>query len=123
MFLIELPVVRKKLVYLDQSLLSDLCRAANSPDQGEIEQRILRKFQQQKDRQKVFLVVSDIHSSETAAFPQEYADQRDRLWQFQNTLADGRIAGNWRDAFIAQQRRGLALPGVQECFPSADIGL
>ena len=122
-FLIELPIVIKKLVYLDQSLLSDLWRTATGPDQGQIEQRILRKLQQSKDRQKVFLVVSDIHSPETAAFPREYADQRDGLWDFQNKLADGHIAGNWCDVFIAQQRRALAMPGAPEFFPSADIGL
>jgi NAD-dependent SIR2 family protein deacetylase len=109
-FAIDLPVVRKKLVYLDQSLLSEFCRSADSHNEGQIEQRILRKLQKLKDRQKVFIVVSDIHSAETAAFPQEYADQRDKLWQFQNTLADGQISGNWSDVFIAQQLRALAAP-------------
>ena len=122
-FVIELPVVRKKLVYLDQSLLSEFYSFADSPDDGQIEQCILRKLQQLKDRQKICIVVSDIHSAETAAFPQEYADQRDKLWQFQNTLADGRISGNWSDVFIAQQHRALAAPEAPEYFPSEDIGL
>ena len=122
-FVIELPVVRKKLVYLDQSLLSEFCSTAESANEGQIEQRILRKLRQLKDHQKVFLVVSDIHSAETAAFPQEYADQRDKLWQFQNTLADGQISGTWCDVFIAQQHRALVTPDAPECFPSTDIGL
>lgn len=122
-FVIELPVVRKKLVYLDQSLLSEFCSFADRPDEGQIEQRILRKLQQLKDRQKICIVVSDIHSAETAAFPQEYADQRDSLWQFQNTLADGRISGNWCDVFIAQQHRALSAPEAPERFPSTDIGI
>lgn len=122
-FVIELPVVRKKMVYLDQSLLSQFSSFADSPDEGQIEQRILRKLQQLKDRQRICIVVSDIHSAETAAFPQEYADQRDKLWQFQNTLADGRISGSWCDVFIAQQHRALSAPDAPECFPSTDIGI
>jgi len=123
LFAIELPVVRKKLVYLDQSLLSEFCNSPDSPDEGQIEQRILQKLRQLKDHQKVFLVVSDIHSAETAAFPQGYVDQRDRLWRFQNTLADGLISGNWSDVFVAQQHRALAAPNAAELFPSTDIGL
>lgn len=122
-FAIVLPVVSKKLVYLDQSLLSQFCTLADSTDEGQIEQRILRKLQQLKDSQKICIVVSDIHSAETAAFPQEYSNQRDKLWQFQNTLANGRISGTWCDVFIAQQHRALATPDAPEYFPTSDIGI
>ena len=122
-FLVELPKVKKKLIYIDQSLMSDLFRVDDGTPQWELVQRILRKLQRLKELQKVFLVVSDIHSAETSAIPEEYAGQRDSLWRFQNSLADGEISGNWHDVFVAQQRRALATPGMHECFPGVDIGL
>ena len=122
-FLVELPKVKKKLIYIDQSLMSDLFRVNDGTPQWELVQRILRKLQRLKELQKVFLVVSDIHSAETSAIPEEYAGQRDSLWRFQNSLADGKISGNWHDVFVAQQRRALATPGMHECFPGVDIGL
>ena len=122
-FLIELPIVKKKLVYIDQSLMSEFCQSDDRTEDGKLVRRILDKLQQLKAQQKVFLVVSDIHSAETAGFPSEHADQSKRLWKFQNNLADGHIAGNWCDVFIAQQRRRLAIPGTPEHFPSIDIGI
>lgn len=122
-FLIELPTVEKKLIYIDQSLMSDFCAANDDTQRGNLILRILGKLEQLKALQKVFLVVSDIHSAETAGIPREHAEQSARLWAFQNNLADGHIAGNWSDVFIAQQRRALVSPGAPECFPSDDIGL
>ena len=122
-FLIELPIVKKKLVYLDQSLMSEFCQSDDRTESGKRARSVFDKLQQLKALQKVFLVVSDIHSAETAGFPSEHADQSKRLWKFQNNLADGHIAGNWCDVFIAQQRRRLANPGTPEHFPSIDIGI
>lgn len=116
----QLPSIRKKLVYLDQSFLSDICDAAN--DEG-IEKRLLRKLQELKRQQRIFLVVSDIHSSETSAIPDKYVEKRRKLWQLQNALANGSIAGNFYDVFAAQSRRMLAEHDGTDPFPFTDIGL
>jgi len=117
---LQLPSIRKKLVYLDQSFLSDIYCSAN--DKG-IEKRLLRNLQELKQLQRIFLVVSDIHSMETSAIPDKYAEKRTKLWQFQNTLANGNIAGNFYDIFTAQTRRMLAEHDDTDPFPFTDIGL
>jgi len=117
---LQLPSIRKKLVYLDQSFLSDIYCSAN--DKG-IEKRLLRNLQELKQLQRIFLVVSDIHSMETSAIPDKYAEKRTKLWQFQNTLANGNIAGNFYDIFTAQTRRMLAGHDDLDPFPFTDIGL
>lgn len=68
------------------------------------------------------LVISDIHARETSAFPEEYSEKSKGVWKLQNDVADGKIAGNWSDVFIAQHRRVLSDPrGVS--YPIEDIGL
>jgi len=118
--LIQLPSIRKKLVYLDQSFLSAACLDA---DTSKIEVRLLSKLKELKDQQKVFLVISDIHSRETSAIPDEHDEDRRALWMFQNDLADGKISGDWRDVFVAQHRRLLANLNSSDSFPLTDIGL
>ncbi|MEO8341463.1 MAG: hypothetical protein ABI604_17455 [Nitrospirota bacterium] len=46
----------------------------------------------------------------------------ERLWQFQNGLADGRIAANWEDVLVAQHRRLLS-DNDSLSYPVADIRL
>lgn len=118
-----LPKIEKKLLYLDQSFFSDVLQARDKQDDSLQEQRLFGKLLKLKSLQKIFVVVSDIHSAETSAIPENYAEKRSALWQLQNKLAEGRIAGNYRDIFIAQQRRKLKFPTAPDEFPSDDIGL
>lgn len=119
---ILLPSIRKKLVYVDQSFLSAACLEADSPN-SQNEVRILSKLKELKVRQRIFVVVSDVHSRETSAIPDEYVGDRRKLWQFQNDLADGSISGDCDEVFVAQQRRILADQDNPNCFPPTDIGL
>lgn len=119
---ILLPSIRKKLIYLDQSFLSAVCLEADKPD-SQNEVRILSKLTELKARQRVFVVVSDVHSRETSAIPDEYVGNRKDLWQFQNDLADGIISVDWDEVFVAQWRRILANQDNSNSFPASDIGL
>jgi hypothetical protein len=71
-------------------------------------ERLFSKLQNLKAMSKIALVVSDIHCRETSDFPGQYADRMEKLWQFQNSLADGRIVANWAEIFVAQHRRMLS---------------
>lgn len=110
--------ISKKLVYLDQSFLSELCSQEKyiTP----ILKRLLLKLQNLKTMNKIGLVVSDIHCRETSAFPGKYSASMEKLWQFQNNLADGRIAASWEDVFVAQHRRMLSDENC-ESYSVADI--
>jgi len=119
---ILLPSIRKKLVYLDQSFVSAACLEADSTN-SQNEVRILSKLTELKTRQRIFVVVSDVHSRETSAIPDEYVGNRKTLWQFQNDLADGSIAVDWDEVFVAQWRRILADQDNSNFFPVSDIGL
>lgn len=119
---IRLPSIHKKLVYLDQSFLSAACLAADNP-KSQDEVRLLSKLRKLKKRQKVSVVVSDVHSRETSAIPDEYVEDRKKLWQLQNDLADGSIAVDLDEVFIAQHRRMLAGQDEVNSFPVTDIGL
>ena len=119
---ILLPPIRKKLVYVDQSFLSAACLEANKPN-SKNEVYILAKLKKLKVQQKITVIVSDVHSRETSAIPNQYIDKSEQLWQFQNDLADGNIAGNWSDVFVAQQRRILAGQENSDFFPVTDIGI
>lgn len=116
---ILLPSIRKKLIYLDQSFLSAVGLWAKS---SQIEVRILSKLIELKARQKIFVVVSDIHSRETSAIADEHVEDRNRLWQFQNDLADGSIFCDWDEVFVAQWRRILTDQDNSDSFPATDIG-
>lgn len=119
---IRLPLVCKKLVYLDQSFLSAASiDADNSKSKNEV--FLFSKIRELKERQKIYVVISDIHSRETSAIPDEYAEKKVKLWKFQNDLADGNISTSWRDVFVAQQRRALVGRCDSESFPVIDIGL
>lgn len=119
---ILLPSIRKKLIYLDQSFLSAACLEADKPtSQNEV--RILSKLTELKARQRIFVVVSDVHSRETSAIPDEHTGNRKKLWQFQNELADGSISCDYDEVFVAQWQRMLADQDNSNFFPASDIGL
>lgn len=113
---------KKRLVYLDQSFLSEMCFRGECTTSNPILGRLFSKLQDLKTMSKIALVVSDIHCRETSDFPGQYADRMEKLWQFQNGLADGRIAANWVDIFVAQHRRMLSAEGFNS-YPVTDIGL
>jgi len=121
-FQISPPLIRKKLIYLDQSFLSAVCLEFDSP-KSQNEVRILSKIKELKVQQKIALIVSDVHSRETSAIPDEYDGDRKKLWQFQNDLADGNIADDCDAIFIAQQRRFLTNQDSSDFFPVTDIGI
>lgn len=114
--------VKKRLVYLDQSFLSDMCFRGECTTSKPILERLFSKLQILKAMSKIALVVSDIHCRETSDFPGQYADRMEKLWQFQNSLADGRIAANWAEVFVAQHRRMLSERDSYS-YPVADIRL
>lgn len=118
----QLPSIRKKLVYLDQSFLSDLCLGAEKTAHDPILNSLFSKLQKLKAMNRIALVISDVHCLETSAINEQYAENRKKLWQFQNALADGKIAANWTEVFVAQHRRIFANGGPNS-FPVADIGL
>lgn len=118
---IRRPSIRKKLVYVDQSFLSAACLDVDKYKKKEV--LLVSKLRELKDRKRIFVVVSDIHSRETSAIPDEYVEDRTKLWQFQNDLADGSISADWFDVFVAQHRRVLAEQGDSDSFLVTDIGL
>lgn len=120
--LIRLPSIRKKLLYLDQSFLSAASIDADNP-KSKNEVLLLSKIRELKARQKIYVVISDIHSRETSAIPSEHSEQKVKLWELQNDLADGDISTNWCDVFLAQQRRALIGHCDSESFPVIDMGL
>lgn len=117
------PTRGKRLVYLDQSFLTDMCfRGENTPTpSSSILGRLFLKLQDLKAISKIVMVVSDIHCRETSNFPGQYAERMEKLWKFQNGLADGRIAANWEDVLVAQHRRMLSDDSLS--YPFADIRL
>lgn len=116
---IATPNKSKRLIYLDQSFLSEIC-LHDEPSADDLMKRLFLKLQYLKERDTIGLVVSDIHCSETAAFPEQYPRSMERLWQFQNNLVGGHITANWTDVFVAQHRRMLA-DGDLSSFPVGDI--
>ena len=116
------PSRSKRLVYLDQSFLTDMCFRGEGTHTSPIQKRLFLKLHNLKAMNKIVLVVSDIHCRETSDFPVQYADRMEKLWQFQNGLADGRISANWEEVFVAQHRRMLSGKDLN-AYPVADIGL
>lgn len=110
------------LVYLDQSFLSELCLTTESSASAPILDRLFSKLQLLKATNRIFPVISDIHCRETSAINEEHAKNRKKLWRFENALADGKIAADWADVFIAQHRRMLVDEG-SDSYPVADIRL
>jgi hypothetical protein len=97
----KLPEIKKKRVYLDQSVISRLHNInvvgnykIGSDDWRE---RLLTKVFLAKKLQKASFIVSEIHVFETV--PTRDLEIKESLWRFANSLADGRIGGNFIDAF------------------------
>jgi len=120
---ITLPELPKKLVYLDQSFLSDVLPSGAQDNPQDIKQRILHKLLELKARQQIFIVVSDIHFAETAAISDEWIEKRRRLLSFQNELADGSIAADVLEIFTRQQRRKLINELEPDSFHPGEVGL
>lgn len=114
-----------RLIYLDQSVLSSLVGAGNTPtpEFQDVCRILCLKLRLLKAQGQVKIVISDIHSRETAAIPDEHADQRERAWKEMNELADSAIANDWLEVFIAQQRRCLFHPEENKNLRLSDIGI
>lgn len=114
-----------RLIYLDQSVLSSMFGAGNTPTREfqNLCHMLTLKLLLLKEQGHVKIVISNIHSRETAGIPDEHVEQREHTWKAMNQLADGVIANDWIDVFVAQQRRCLMHP--EECgnFCLSDIGI
>lgn len=111
---IKLPEIRKKLIYLDQWFVSNLL------DKGKAEQfkKLIKKIEKLIAQQKVMIIVSDVHVSETASIP--LAEKQKSIWEKFNSLANGRISRDSQDIMISQTKR-LLEGESEEVFPSRDI--
>jgi hypothetical protein len=114
-----LPSINR-LIYLDQSFLSDVCFSTESPAHINVT-RLFSKLNTLKRRNKISLVISDIHSLETSALNGHQTENMNKLWRFQNELACGKIAADWTDVFVAQHQRLLSNAG-SDFYPVSDIG-
>ena len=117
-----LPPIRKKRVYLDQSLISSLFNVSpatesDEPAEPTLHQRLLSKILEAKRSQRVCVVVSAIHLLETVAVPDEFEEKRIAIWRFANLLADGHIAGDFKEAFVAD----LNAVAGRDCFTNKKI--
>lgn len=110
---------RRKRIYLDQSLLSDLARlkpADFEADSPEILPRLHAKLLEAKQRQLIFIVVSDTHVSETAAVPKE--ENKKLIWEFSNELADGYVGGDLYEALFEELARIVGIGHSDELVAS-----
>lgn len=107
---------------MDQSFWSAVYDAQEGKQNSAYDQilRLFSKLKTLKDRNKILLVISDIHAGETSAIPKP--EKRKGVWKLQNEVADGKIASNWSDVFVAQHQRVLCGNGG-DSYPIADIGL
>lgn len=107
---------------MDQSFWSAVYDAQEGKQNPAYDQvlRLFSKLQILKNRNRVLLVISDIHASETSAIPRP--EKRRGVWKLQNDVADGKIASNWSDVFIAQHQKMLS-GNDGDSYPIADIGL
>lgn len=107
----KLPEIKKKRVYLDQSVISDLCvlDVAGLNEIGSIDwrERLLAKILLAKRLQKANFIVSEIHVQETVPIPDE--DTQKACWRLANSLADGKISGNFIDAFEYELHQVLGI--------------
>jgi len=106
---------------LDQSFISAVWDAIHDGSTNTVEHQIFTQLMELRERQDIFIVVSDIHSQETSAIPD--ISKRKGVWELANRLADGTIAVTWSDIFIVQQRRVIDTPEVTQRFHPSDIGL
>jgi hypothetical protein len=97
----KLPEIKKKRVYLDQSIISRLhdveVIGINKIDSSDWRERLLTKIHLAKRLQKACFIVSDIHVLETV--PINDQNTKKSLWRFANSLAGGKISGDINHAF------------------------
>jgi hypothetical protein len=105
----KLPEIKKKRVYLDQSILGELFNvevlSTFRIESADWRERLLTKIKLAKRLQKASFIISDIHVLETVPLPNQ--TKKAALWQFTNALADGNIAGDMSDAFEFELHRLL----------------
>lgn len=115
-----------KIVYLDQSFLSDVWSATQDQSvygSDQVELHILTRLMALKRLRRVFIVVSDVHVTETAGIPDEYAHKRRGIWELANQIANGMIADGPLDVYVKQQRRAIQRTNIGHVLPLDDIGL
>ncbi len=105
----RLPKLDKKLIYLDQSVWSNLFEVREARLDSKSQDwrvRLLSKLHQIKRLHKGHLCLSEYHVLETAA--RELEEKRKAHFAFVNTLADGVIYGDLGDTFEADLYRLLS---------------
>jgi hypothetical protein len=101
---VTLPMCVKKVLYLDQSILSDMAR--NNASKSDLEKsniqlkRILEKIDEAIRLQKLVVVISDTHFRETSAIPKTQQQTLIEISTLQNRLCDGRVVGDMGDAVL-----------------------
>lgn len=111
------PILKKKLVYLDQWFLSNLFDSKISEEQRTFFHAIVAKLEVLVACQKVCVVVSDIHIDETSKM--EIDSKRRELWAKLNSLGYGKLAYESTDVLVKQYSRLIL--GEKEVFPWSDI--
>jgi hypothetical protein len=100
----QLPEIKKKRVYLDQSILSELYKQyaekSNSVEGSHWRERLLAKIKLAIKLQKISVIVSNVHVLETVPMLNE--EHQKSLWRFANDLAEGNICGDMNDALEYQ---------------------
>ena len=110
---VELPKLRKKLIYLDQWFVSNLF----DDKKKEQFEGLIEKIKNLIALQKITIIVSDIHAGETANIP--ISEKQALIWEKFNSLANGRITKDGQDILVNQIQRTLR--GEKETFPWSDI--
>lgn len=111
---IQLPPLRKKIVYLDQSLISDFLPHYRSDippllDNSVLHARLLAKLFELKLRQKLHVVVSDLHAMETVSIPDKSKCQS--TWELACALSDGDTTGELSEV-VANELRAIVVNEV-----------
>ena len=116
----KLPEIKKKRIYLDQSILSDLydveVLSTFKIDSNDWRERLLTKIKLAKRLQKASFIISDIHVLETVPLPDQA--KKAVLWTFTNALADGNIAGDMNDAIEYDLQQLLGKTSLQSANKS-----
>ena len=112
---IALPIITKKLIYLDQWFVSDLAEESSFI----LCREIILKIHRLAMMQRVYVVTSDINAKETAAISEKYSAKKKKTWDKFNSLAGGHVAKDATDVLVQQYKRLLL--DEQETYQWADI--
>lgn len=112
---IALPIITKKLIYLDQWFVSDLAEESSFI----LCREIILKIHRLATMQRVYVVTSDINAKETAAISEKYSAKKKKTWDKFNSLAGGHVAKDTTDVLVQQYKRLLL--DEQETYSWADI--